>query len=61
MWYKVLSARYGDEWGSIHEDGGGGLVWWNNIISIRHGVGVGVGRWIDDNLRCRLYFGKIFG
>lgn len=30
------------------------MVRWNNIISVSHDVGVGVGRWVDDNSRCKL-------
>lgn len=29
-------------------------MWWNDLINIRNGVGVGVRMWIDDNLRCEL-------
>jgi len=26
-------------WSNIREEGGEGLVWWNNLISIRNSVG----------------------
>ena len=36
----------------VLDDGGKrGLVWWNNLNSIRGGAGLGVGRWFDDNRR----------
>lgn len=37
---------YEEEGGSISEDGGRGSVWWNNITSVSHGVGVGVEKWL---------------
>jgi len=52
LWYKVLMARYGEVGGSIAEGGRFNSVWWNNLITMRRGTGVEVGRWIDDNI-CR--------
>jgi len=50
LWYKVLVARYGEVGGSTAEGESFNSVWWNNLITIRQGIGVGVGRWIDDNI-----------
>lgn len=49
LWYKVLSTIYGEEEGRICTSRDSGLVWWQNIIGIREGVGVGVGNWLTDN------------
>jgi len=58
LWLRVLSARYGEEGDNIREEDGGGLMSWNDLISIRNGVGVGVGMGIDDKLRCELGDGE---
>lgn len=44
LWYKVLPARYGEVGGNIAEGGRFNSVWWNNLINIRQGSGVGMGR-----------------
>jgi hypothetical protein len=36
--------------GKIAEEGRFKSVWWNNLISVKNGVGVGGGRWFDDNV-----------
>jgi len=38
LWYKVLSAKYGEERGRLCFDRGGGSVWWQNLNHIRMGV-----------------------
>ena len=46
LWYKVLTARYG-EVGGINitvEEWRFNSVWWNNLINIKNGVDVGGGR-----------------
>jgi hypothetical protein len=49
------------------EDGRVNSVLWNNLIDIKSGVGIGVGRWFGDNLwqkagnGTKLYFGEICG
>jgi len=50
LWYKVLVARYGEVGDSIVEGGRFNSVWWNNLITITRGIGVGLGRLIDDNI-----------
>lgn len=50
LWYKILAARYGEVNGSITQGDKFNSVWWNNLISLRGGPSVGVGRWIDDNI-----------
>jgi len=36
--------------GRSADEGSFNSAWWNNLISIRDGAGVGVGRWFDDNV-----------
>jgi len=50
LWYRVLAGRYGEVGGIIVEDGQFNSVWWNNLINIKNGAGVGGGRWFDDNV-----------
>lgn len=45
-------ARYGEVGGRIGDGGHIGFAWWKNLISIGKCVGLGVGHWFDDNLRC---------
>ncbi|RHN79618.1 putative reverse transcriptase zinc-binding domain-containing protein [Medicago truncatula] len=47
---RVLAGRYGEVGGIIAEEGRFNSVWWNNLINIKNGVGVGGGRWFDDNV-----------
>jgi hypothetical protein len=42
------------EGGCISNGGRGDSIWWNNLNIIRVGGGVGVGRWFDDNLWCKV-------
>lgn len=51
LWYRVLRARYGEEGGRLKEGGRESSLWWRMICGIRNGVGLGVGRWFDDNIR----------
>jgi len=50
LWYSVLSARYGEVGGTIAEEGRFNSVWWNNLINVKNGAGVGSGSWFDDNV-----------
>jgi len=50
LWYSVLSARYGEVGGTIAEEGRFNSVWWNNLINVRNGAGVGGESWFDDNV-----------
>jgi len=50
LWYRVLVARYGEVGGCLAEEGRANSVWWNNLINIKSGAGVGVGWWFDDHL-----------
>lgn len=50
MWYKVLVVRYGELGGCLMDRGRLNSIWWNNLISFKEGVGVGVGRWFEDNI-----------
>ena len=50
LWYRVLVARYGEVGGCLAKEGKANSVSWNNLINIKSGVGVGVGRWFDDHL-----------
>jgi len=47
---RVLSARYREVGGTIAEEGRFNSVWWNNLINVKNGVGVGSGSWFDDNV-----------
>ena len=47
LWYRVLAGRYGEVGGIIAEDGRFNSVWWNNLINIKNGAGVGGVRWFD--------------
>lgn len=38
----------------LRVEGEGGSVWWRNLINISQDFGVGVGRWIDDNIVCEV-------
>jgi len=51
LWYRVLRARYGEEWGRLKEGGSQDSPWWRSICRIREGLGEGVGRWFDNNVR----------
>jgi len=44
LWYRVLAGRYGDIRGIIAEEGRFNSIWWNNLINIKNGAGVGFGR-----------------
>jgi len=50
LWYRVLTGRYGEVGGIIVEEGQFNSIWWNNLININNGVGVGGGWWFDDNV-----------
>ncbi|XP_024636485.1 uncharacterized protein [Medicago truncatula] len=50
LWYRVLFARYGEVGGKIAEHGRFNSVWWNNLINVKNGDGVGGGSWFDDNV-----------
>jgi len=49
--YHVLKARYGEVGGRLSEGDKHASVWWKSICRVREGVGEGVGRWFDDNIR----------
>jgi len=49
LWYRVLKARYGEEWGRLKEGDRHGSLWWRTMCNIRGGTGMGVGIWFDDN------------
>jgi len=51
LWFRVLSAKHGEEGGTISDGGRFASSWWKNLLSIGSGVGVGFGNWFDDNLR----------
>jgi len=51
LWYRVLAARYGEEGGSIGNEGRLTSVWWSNVLSIKGGDGEGVGSWFTDHLQ----------
>ena len=51
LWYRVLMDQYGEVGGQIREGYKHALVWWNMICRVREGVGMGVGRWFDENVR----------
>jgi len=51
LWYRVLKAWYGEVGGCIREGDGYASVWWKMICRMREGVGEGVGRWFDENIR----------
>jgi len=51
LWYRVLVARYGEEGGTIGDEGRLDLVWWNNLSSIRKGDGKWVESWFNNHLR----------
>jgi len=51
LWYRVLKARYGEEWGRLKEGGSHCSTWWRSMCRIREGLGEGVGRWLDNNSR----------
>jgi hypothetical protein len=44
-------ARYGEEGGRLKEGGRHSSAWWRSLCRIREGVGEGVGRWFDSNIR----------
>jgi len=50
LWYRVLASRYGKVGGIITEERQFNSVWWNNLINIKNGAGVGGGRWFDTNV-----------
>ena len=50
LWYRVLASRYREVGGIIVEEGQFNSVWWNNLINIKNGAGVGSGRWFDANV-----------
>ena len=51
LWCIVLLARYGEVGSKIAEEGWFNSVWWNNLINVKNGAGVGSGSWFDDNVR----------
>jgi len=51
LWYRVLKARYGEEGGQLREGDNHSSAWWRALCRIREGVGEGVGRWFDSNIR----------
>jgi len=67
LWYRVLSAIYGEVGGKIAEEGRFNSVWWNNLTNVKNGAAVGGGRWFGDNVGrevgdgSKLYFGGILG
>jgi len=50
LWYRVLASRYGEVGGIIAKEGQFNSVWWNNLINIKNGAGVGGGWWFDTNV-----------
>jgi len=44
-------AKYGGGGGGLRELGRNSLLWRWKVAGVRGGVGVGVGRWFDDNIR----------
>jgi len=57
LWYRVLASRYREVGGIIAEEGQFNSVWWNNLINIKNGVGVGGGRWFDTNVGREVGYG----
>ena len=51
LWYRVLKARYGEMGARIKDGGRQGSWWWRTITRVCEGVGEGVGRWFEDNIR----------
>ncbi|XP_039685099.1 uncharacterized protein [Medicago truncatula] len=44
-------ARYGEDGGRLKEGGSQSSLWWRMINKVREGIGEGVSRWFDDNVR----------
>lgn len=51
LWYRVLTATYGEEGGRICEGRRGASTWWENILRLRDEIGMGIGSLFDDNMR----------
>lgn len=49
LWYRVLSAKFGEIGCMFHLDEKDGSIWWSSLINIREGGGAGVG---SDNSMC---------
>jgi len=45
LWYNVLSACYGMEWGRVREGGRDVYVWWRDISALR------TDEWFHGNVR----------
>lgn len=50
LWYKVLVVRCGELGGYLADRGRLNSVWWNNLTSVKEGVGIRVGRWFENNI-----------
>jgi len=51
LWYRVLKARYGEEGGRLKEGCRHCSSWWQLMCRAREGLGEGVRRWFDENVR----------
>jgi len=56
----VLATRFGEGSVFVHADNGRGSVWWRNLVSNGHGVGIVANSWIDDNCVCHVGDGNSF-
>jgi len=50
LWYRAIKVRYRKEGGRLKEGGRQSSLWWRMMCCIRNGVGLGVGRWFEDNV-----------
>lgn len=51
LWYRVLKAYYSEDGGRLKEGGSHCSAWWRSVCRIRQGLGEGVGRRFDNNIR----------
>jgi hypothetical protein len=51
LWYRVLTVRYGEEKWRICEGWRSASAWWECILRLSDGDGMGIGSWFDDNMK----------
>jgi hypothetical protein len=49
LWFKVSIAKYGVDGGFILGGGNKALVWWEDLVKVKKGRDLLVGRWFDDD------------
>ena len=54
LWYKVLSARYGNERGRIQDEGRHGSTWWREIVKICEDFGIEGGSWYEESIKVKI-------